>query len=118
MNRQLCPFPPACLTTYRWLAGFPFDELNAQPAVLGSLFMFLARQPQKNFYCGRSHLVFRLVDGGDGGMDDTREFEVIETDERQVVGNAKPAAHHGLNDAKGHYVIGRENCRDLRVFVQ
>ena len=51
-------------------------------------------------------------------MHNCREFDVIETDQRQVLRNTEPAAKHGRYHTEGHYVVGRENRGDLRVFVQ
>ena len=49
----------ACL-----LAGLPFNQFNTQPAMLGSLLAFIARQAQQDIDCRIAHLVFWLMDGG------------------------------------------------------
>ena len=68
-------------------------------------------EPAEQADSGSSHLRERLADRGQRRRHDRRVLDVVEADDREILGDAQPAGPCGLNGADRGVVVEREDRR-------
>ncbi len=72
-------------------------------------------EAEENLDSGFANLVGRLVDSGEGRVDDAGEFDIVEADDGDVFGDAPAGLDEFADDAEGHNVVGGEDGGDAGI---